>query len=183
MNMNQTHGMTRRDCLKYAGVALCGGLVPQTAGALGRGDSRGIKPKSVAAVFTAYQTGLHADVLIGKILEGWKQDGGPGPALKLASMYVDQFPAKDRARAMAAKHNVPIFDTIEGALTVGGNGIAIDGVISVGEHGSYPTNDKGQHLYPRRRFFEEITDTFEKYDRVVPVFSDKHLGPVWSDAK
>ena len=134
--MNQRHRVTRRDCLKYAGVALCGSSVLRTAAALGRGDSRRIKPKSVAAVFTAYQQGLHADVLIGKILEGWKQDGGPGPALKLASMYVDQFPAKDLARPMAAKHNVPIFDSIEEALTVGGDGIAVDGVISIGDHGS-----------------------------------------------
>ena len=78
------YGVTRRDSLKYAGVALCGGSVPRTAAAHGRGDSRRIKPKSVAAVITAYQTGLHADVLIGEILEGGKQDGGPGSALKLA---------------------------------------------------------------------------------------------------
>ncbi len=73
------------------------------------------KPKSVAAVLTAYEKGLHADVLIGKILEGWQQDGGPGPLLTLASMYVEQFTDKDLARGLAKKYNVPIFDTIEQA--------------------------------------------------------------------
>ncbi len=141
------------------------------------------KPKRVAGVVTAYAKNLHADVLLGKILEGWRQDGGEGPRLKLASMYVDQFPSNDMARAISAKFGIPIYETIEQALTLGSSSIAIDGVISIGEHGDYPWNEKQQHLYPRRRFFEAITDTFMKYDRVVPVFNDKHLGPTWEDAK
>ncbi len=80
-----------------------------------------IPPKSVVAVLTAYSKGLHADVLIGKILEGWKQDGGKGPRLKLASLYVDQFTKRDIARPMAEKYGFPIFDSIEKAVTVGGN--------------------------------------------------------------
>lgn len=178
--MKRMDDLSRREWMAYAAAT---GM--WTSGALPAAESplQPVKPKSVAAVVTAYETGLHADVLIGKILEGWKQDGGAGPALTLASMYVEQFTARDLARSLAKKYNVPLFDTIEKAVTVGGNHISVDGVISIGEHGDYPWNEKGQHLYPRRRFFQEITDTFQKYGRVVPVFNDKHLGPVWSDAK
>jgi hypothetical protein len=174
---------SRRHFLEFMAGAACGGRL-LGASALERvNDETPPKPKSVAAVMTEYRPGSHADVLVGKILEGWRQDGGPGPTLKLAAMYVDQFPAKDMARAMAKKHGVPLFDTIEGALTAGGDRLPIDGVISIGEHGDYPYNDKGQHLYPRRRFLEGITNTFAKFGRAVPAFSDKHLGPVWADAK
>jgi hypothetical protein len=170
---------TRRNWLASAAAATVAGTMPWPISAA----PRQVKPKQVTAVLTAYEHGLHADVLIGKILEGWKQDGGPGPALKLASMYLDQFTDRDMARSMSEKYGVPIFDTIEGALTVGGDHIPIDGVISIGEHGTYPSNTKGQVLHPRRRFFEAITDTFGKYNKVVPVFNDKHLGPEWSDAR
>jgi hypothetical protein len=176
--MNTTSQTTRRGFLRAASVATFWEALPA-------GDSSPVRPrklKSVAAVITAYEHGLHADVLLGKILDGWKQDGGPGPALTLASMYVDQFSPRDQARAQSKKHNVPIFDTIEAALTVGGNQIPVDGVISIGEHGAYPYNKKQQHLYPRRRFFDQITNAFVKHGRVIPVFSDKHLGPEWADA-
>lgn len=178
--MNKTRGITRRDLLVGAAAT---SISMELVGVTAAQHFQPTEPKSVAAVITAYEKGLHADVLIGKILEGWKQDGGSGPRLTLASMYVEQFTDRDMARAMAKKYDVPLFETIEQAVTVGGNSIPVDGVISIGEHGSYPWNDKQQHLYPRRRFFEEITDTFRKVGRVVPVFNDKHLGPVWSDAK
>ena len=139
--------------------------------------------KKVAAIITWYIPGSHADVLIGKILEGWEHDGGPGPDLELASMYLDQFPERDLARGMSKKYGVPIFDTIEGAVTVGRDEIPVDGVINVGEHGNYPNNERGQKLYPRRRFFAEVADAFEKYHKVVPVFNDKHLAPTWEEAK
>ena len=176
----KTPHFPRRDFLSGAGAA---GLVSSLGVSILAAPTERPASKSVAAVVTAYEKGLHADVLIGKILEGWNQDGGTGPALTLASIYVEQFTKKDLSRGLAKKYKFPIFDTIEQAVTVGGKSIPVDGVISIGEHGDYPWNEKEQHLYPRRRFFKEITDTFEKYGRVVPVFNDKHLGPVWEDAK
>src|SRR6266436_5860045 len=132
--------------------------------------------KQVAAIITEYRHWSHADVIVGKILEGYNQDGGPGPDLELVSMYVDQFPANDMSRALARKHGFRIYDTIAAALTLGGKELAIDGALCIGEHGKYPTNARGQILYPRRRFFEEVTKAFARCKKAVPVFSDKHLA-------
>src|SRR5215469_13736938 len=118
------------------------------------------QPKKIAAVITEYRRHSHADVIVGKILEGYNYDGGAGPNLKIVSMYVDQFPDPDMSRALARKHGFRIHDSIAGALTLGGKELAVEGVLNIGEHGKYPTNDKGQILYPRRRFFEATTDVF-----------------------
>jgi hypothetical protein len=140
-------------------------------------------PKPVAAVATIYTKHSHADVILGKILEGYLHDGKDGPNLKLVSLYNDQFPEGDMSRDLAKKHKFMIYETIEGALTLGGKDLAVDGVLCIGEHGKYPNNDIGQVLYPRRRFFEGVMDVFAKTKKSVPVFNDKHLAATWDDAK
>jgi hypothetical protein len=140
-------------------------------------------PKRVAAVITEYRKNSHADVIVGKILEGFDQRGGKGPDLQVVSMYVDQFPATDMSRDLAKKHGVSIRPTIAEALTLGGDKLAVDGVLNIGEHGQYPFNEKGQHLYPRRRFFDETAAAFREAGAVAPVFNDKHLAALWPDAK
>src|SRR5713226_2342098 len=128
--------------------------------------------KKVTAVVTEYRKWSHADVIVGKVLEGFNYDGGDGPNLRLVSLYVDQFPKGDMSRDLAKKYGFTIYDSIDGALTLGGKELAMDGVLCVGEHGTYPHNDKGQILYPRRRFFEEVTKTFARCNKAVPVFND-----------
>ncbi|MCA9016476.1 MAG: hypothetical protein KDA77_14175, partial [Planctomycetaceae bacterium] len=130
--------ITRRDWLASAAAIASGAAVKHAVAA----PASPIKTKSVAAIVSIYEPKTHSDVLIGKILEGWKQDGGAGPALQLSSLYVDQVSDRDLSRQMAAKYNVPIFDTIEKAVTVGTDRIPVDGVISIGEHGDYPLNAK-----------------------------------------
>ncbi len=138
----------------------------------------------IAAVVTVYHRNSHADVIVGKVLEGWAQDGGLGPNLKLMSMYVDQVGDNDLSTAMAKKHGFVMAKSIHEALTLGTDSLAVAGVLSIGEHGKYPTVPETQQvMFPRRRFFDEIVATFRTCKNVVPVFSDKHLSYAWSDAK
>lgn len=139
--------------------------------------------KKVAAIVTEYRKWSHADVIVGKILEGFHYDGKEKPNLRVVSMFVDQFTDKDMSRDLAKKYDFKICDSIAEALTLGGNKLAVDGVLCIGEHGKYPTNEKGQLLYPRRRFFEEVAKAFAKTKQAVPVFNDKHLAATWEDAK
>src|SRR5262245_22521153 len=139
--------------------------------------------KKVAAVVTEYRRHSHADVIVSKILEGYHHDGKAFPNLELVSLYCDQFPPKDMARDLARKHGFTIYDSIEKALTRDGAKLAVDGVLLVGEHGNYAKNDRGQIMYPRRRFFEETAKVFETSRTSVPVFNDKHLSATVTDAK
>ena len=146
-----------------------------------RDSSREKRP--VAAVVTTYHKNSHADVIVGKILDGYQQTGGPGPDLELVSLFTDQVPANDLSRVQARRHGFRISSTIDDALTLGTDQIQVSGVLSIGEHGQYPlTPETKQRMYPRRRFFDEIVATFKRCGQVVPVFNDKHLGYRWDDA-
>jgi hypothetical protein len=98
-------------------------------------------------------------------------------------MYVDQFPDDDLSRDMAAQFGVPIYGSIVQALTLGGDRLAVDGVLLIGEHGDYAWNEKEQHLYPRKPFMEQICGVLATSGRAVPIFNDKHLSYNWADAK
>ena len=108
--------------------------------------------KKVAAIVTEYRRWSHADVIVGKVLEGYLHDGKAGPDLEVVSMYLDQFPKADWSRGLAKKHGFTICDTIDGALKRGGKAARRRGVIIIGEHGKYPTNAKGQILYRENDF-------------------------------
>src|SRR5262249_49187264 len=116
--------VTRRQMLvgpsHLAAAAAIGSLSEERASGQGSETEQPVAPKAsggkskrVVALVTEYRFNSHADVLVGKILEGYRHDGGARPALELAGMYVDQFPKGDLSRALSRRHNFPIFPTIE----------------------------------------------------------------------
>src|SRR6202044_3312300 len=86
------------------------------------------------------------------------------------------------SKEVAKEHSIKLAKTVEDALLVGGK-LAVEGVLLIGEHGNYPRNDKGQILYPRYEWMEQIVAAFRKAGRSVPVFNDKHLSYTYARAK
>ncbi|MFN5950242.1 MAG: hypothetical protein ACK43N_17245 [Pirellulaceae bacterium] len=171
--------MKRRHLLKTLAVA--GGAAHAGHPGWLMGSANG-PDKRIAVIATIYRPNSHADVICGKMLHGWKEDRGAGPRLSPVSMYIDQFPEDDMAKKLCLEFDIRLCKTIDEALTFGTDALQVDGVISIGEHGDYPWNELEQHLYPRKRFFEDITDAMRRVDGKVPVFNDKHPGPQWEDA-
>jgi len=136
------------------------------------------RPK-VAIIATVDRPKSHTDVLISRWLEPRPGDaawGWPRPRTRIASIYLTQFPHNDLGKERCRKHNIPLCESVHEALTLGTDSLAVDGVVMVGEHGQYPWNDFGQHLYPRKELFDAIVETFRKVGKVVPVFCDKHYS-------
>ena len=70
------------------------------------------------AILTEYWLGSHADVVIGKYLEGYNQDDQPPyPRSKIVAMFTEHVPKNDMSRPMAKKYNVPVFRTVQEALS------------------------------------------------------------------
>ena len=86
-------------------------------------------------------------------------------------------------REASRRLTVPLYASIAEALCLGGKRLAVDAVLLIGEHGDYPTNELGQHMYPRKEFFDQIVEVMQRSGRFVPLFNDKHLSYRWDWAK
>jgi hypothetical protein len=141
------------------------------------------RPK-VAAVFTEFTYRSHAHVILENFLEPYLFNGQrTAPGMDVASFFADQTPKGSIAAEVSREYKVPVFKTIDEALCLGGKGLAVDAVLSIGEHGRYPRNALGQTEYPRKRFFDAIVAVVRRSGRPVPVFNDKHLSYRWDWAK
>ncbi|MFC1692733.1 T9SS type A sorting domain-containing protein [Candidatus Latescibacterota bacterium] len=146
----------------------------------GNADER----KKVAAIVTEYWYYSHADVIVGRLIAGYDRNGeNQTPLVNVVSMFTDHVPTNDKSREVASQYGIQIFPTISEALTLGGENLAVDGVVLIGEHGDYPTNEKEQIMYPHYRFFSETTDVFRKSGRAVPLYSDKDISIDWDEAQ
>ena len=141
------------------------------------------RPK-VAVIFTVCFQRSHAHVLLENFLLPYLFNGKrTDPGVDVASFYADQLPDGEMSRDVALRFNIPMYKTIDEALCLGGKELAVDAVLSIGEHGDYPDNELGQREYPRKRFFDEIVAVMRRSRRSVPLFNDKHLSYRWDWAK
>ena len=134
-------------------------------------------PRRIAIVTTIYRYLSHAQHIGDRFLVGYPHEGQwHRPDMKVVSLYVDQKPEGDQSADRAREFGFTVYPTIAEALRVGGDKLAVDAVLIIGEHGNYPKNEKGQIQYPRYEFFKQCVEVFEKDGRAVPVYNDKHLS-------
>lgn len=140
--------------------------------------------KRLAIVTTEWRYRSHAWHMGERFLVGYPSRGRwHQPPLDVVSVYVDQKPENDLSRARSREFGFPIYPTIAEALRCGGDRLAVDAVLVIGEHGNYPRNELGQKKYPRYEFFKQVVDVFKRDRRSVPMFNDKHLSWKWEWAK
>jgi hypothetical protein len=141
-------------------------------------------PKRIAIVTTIYRYLSHGQHIGDRFLVGYPYAGAwHKPDMKVVSLYVDQKPEGDLSADRAREFGFKVYPTIAEALRCGGDKLAVDAVLIIGEHGDYPRNEKGQILYPRYEFFKQCQEVFEKDGRAVPVYNDKHLSYSFDKAK
>jgi hypothetical protein len=138
----------------------------------------------VAIISTVSRPNSHADVIATRLIKGYEFQGARvEPRVEVVSLYLEQTPDNDMGVAIVDAHNIPRFPTVAEAITCGGRGVNVDGVVIIGEHGEYESNEFEQKLYPRRRLFDAAVGTMVGAGRTVPVFNDKHLSWAFSDAR
>ena len=140
--------------------------------------------KRIAVIATVYHYLSHAQHIADRFLVGYPHNGEwHRPDMKVVSLYVDQKPPEDQSDERAREFGFQVYPTIAEALRCGGDRVAVDAVLIIGEHGDYPRNEKGQILYPRYEFLKQCVEVFEKDRRAVPVYNDKHLSYSFEKAK
>ncbi len=165
--------LSRRDFLAAAGAALVAGSAAPAA-----------DRKKLAVITNVWTYRSHAWHMAERFLVGYPVGGRwHRPPLDVVAAYVDQVPDGDLSRKRAAEFGFTIYRTVAEALRCGGDKLAVDAVLVIGEHGRYPKNEFGQIQYPRYDYFRQMTEVFAKDGRTAPVFSDKHLSWKWEWAK
>ncbi len=155
-----------------------------TSSQLSAQESPRSRPR-IAALTTIYHKYSHSQHLVDRFLDGYGWEGKHHrPEMDIVSLYVEQVGENDLSRERASRHReMRIYPTIAEALTQGGSELAVDGVLLIGEHGKYPVNERGQTLYPRYEYFQQVVDVFRKSGRTAPLFNDKHLSWNWAYAE
>jgi len=155
-------------------------LAAAAAGAAGiasTSSAQNAKAKRLAVITTLWNYRSHAWHMAERFLHGYPKEGKwHRPPLEVVSAYVDQQPSGDLSRRRSEEFGFRLYPSVAEALRCGGDKLAVDAVLQIGEHGNYPTNAIGQKQYPRYELFSQVVKVFKEDGRTTPVFNDKHLS-------
>ncbi len=170
------------DRRRFLASAAAGLSLPLVAG-MPRSARAADGPPRIAFLGTVVRRHSHAQHFLDRLTQGYTWSGKwQAPRVQVAGVYIDQFPEQDDlGRQRIERHGLKQFPSVAEALTLGGEKLAVDGVVIIGEHGDYPRNEMRQTLYPRYKWFKEAVKVFEDSGRAVPVFNDKHLSTSWDE--
>lgn len=158
------------------------------------------KPR-LCIICTVWYYLTHAQHEGDRFNHGWPMNGSwHHPEVELVSVYCDQkdkkevhphyqhlpddeVPKGDLSAEREQEWGLTVYDSIAEALRCGGEKLAVDCVLIIGEHGKYPVDDYQMTHWPRYEFFTAVTNVFNEDGRSVPVFNDKHLSWSWELAK
>lgn len=180
--MKSKSRFTRREMLELTGVAGVAGFTGISSDAVAQTSQK--RPRIACLVSYWGLPTSHADWIVNKLLDGYWWHGAHTPSgVEVVSVYIDQFDTSLLGQKVCKAKNIPIFKTVPEAVTLGGEKLAVDGVVIVAEHGNYRTDLKGHWLLPRWWIYQQVMKVFEQSKRSVPVFNDKHLSYSWNESK
>lgn len=150
---------------------------------MAQNETTGKRPR-IAVLANIYKTHLHTQHIIDRVLEGYNYGAEfRKPALEVVSIYVEQRGEGDLVPERAKRRHIRVCNSVDEALTFGTNKLVVDGVIYIGEQGSYAKNEFGLIPYPRYEFFQKVVEVFRRTGQVVPYYTDKHFSWKWEWAK
>src|SRR5436190_3262416 len=131
--------LTRRHFLGSMAAGMVGGRLLTAA------DPVRPERKRLAVVTTVWTYRSHAWHMAERFLHGYPRQGKwHRPEFDVVAAYVDQKPDGDLSRSRSEEFGFPIYPTIAETLRCGGDKMAVDAVLIIGEHGEYPNNEFGQ---------------------------------------
>jgi len=108
--------LSRRRFLSHT-ASLSGALL---TGRAALGQVTAPRPK-VAAIFTVLRFRSHAYNILENFLGPYYFNGDlTDPGVDVVAFYADQFPADDMAREVSQRFKIPLYDSIDAALCMGG---------------------------------------------------------------
>ena len=100
--------------------------------------------KRIAVIATEYRLDSHADVIARRLMKGceYTRATAANQPCKWFRCIRTRFPHNDLSRGLAAKYGCTIYPTVRQALTLGGDPLAVDSAVLIGEYGKYPDNER-----------------------------------------